>query len=546
MENCAFKKASYICLYLLLLLSGGATPPITAESKPAAKEAGAPVVFDGKPIFHVRERMLSFSAEERARAISTKLIRIAKDPSLSSEDIRVVSGEGTMDIVLGEQILMSVTLKDAKSSGVTIEALANQNLRAIKQAIRDYRQTHSFKNLLWSIGYTFVATLVLAFLLLLLRRLFPALYRRINSLQGRHIQNVRIQQIELLKAEQIISVLTGLARLARAIITLVLLYFYVPLVFSFFPQTKNWAAKLLDYIFDPLQSIGVSILNYLPNLFLIAIATVLVRFVLKFVRMIFNEIKRGRIVLSGFYPEWADTTYKITRFLILALTVVMLFPYIPGSHSSAFKGVSVFLGVLLSLGSTSAVANMMAGVLLTYMRPFKTGDRVKVGDTVGDVLEKNLLATRLRTIKNVEVTLPNSTVLNCSIINYSAMAKDQGTILNAKVSIGYDAPWRQVHDLLIAAAQETGDLMQTPKPFVLQTSLDDFYVSYEINAYTDAPHKMAQIYSHLHQNIQDKFNEAKIQIMSPHFMTQPEKAVIAAARSRNATGEEQKDAQSRL
>jgi small-conductance mechanosensitive channel len=197
--------------------------------------------------------------------------------------------------------------------------------------------------------------------------------------------------------------------------------------------------------------------------------------------------------------------------------LVMAFPYLPGSESEAFKGVSIFLGVLFSLGSTSAVANVVAGLILNYTRAFSIGDRVRIGDVEGDVIFKTLLVTHIRTVKNVEITLPNSTVLGGAVHNFSMAAKESPLILHTSITIGYDAPWRRVHELLISAAQSTQYILSNPPPFVLQTALNDFYVSYQINAYTDHPHEMARIYSELHQNIQDKFNEGGVEIMSPHY-----------------------------
>ncbi|NJN36121.1 MAG: mechanosensitive ion channel [Nitrospiraceae bacterium] len=175
--------------------------------------------------------------------------------------------------------------------------------------------------------------------------------------------------------------------------------------------------------------------------------------------------------------------------------------------------------MLFSFGSAGAVSNIIAGVVLTYMNPFRDGDRVKIADTVGDIIERTLLVTRVRTIKNVDISIPNSMVLSSHLINFSSVAKDQGLILHTSVTIGYDAPWKTVHGLLIEAARSTTDILKTPEPFVLQTSLDDFYVTYEINAYTDQANKMALIYAELHQNIQDKFNEGGVEIMSPHYAT---------------------------
>jgi len=276
------------------------------------------------------------------------------------------------------------------------------------------------------------------------------------------------------------------------------------------------AARLFGYIETPLVKVWHAGVTYLPNIFFILVIVVCTVYLLRFIRFLFSEVERQNISLPGFYPDWAMPSFKITRFLVIAFAVVVAFPYLPGSDSPAFKGVSVFLGVLFSLGSSSAISNVVAGTILTYMRAFTVGDRVKIADTMGDVLEKTLLVTRIRTSKNVDITIPNAMVLGSHIINYSSSAQ---LILNTTVTIGYDVPWRQVHELLIAAARSTERIMDQPAPFVLQTALNDFYVSYELNAYTNDPSAMASIYSELHAQIQDRFNEAGVEIMSPHYST---------------------------
>jgi small-conductance mechanosensitive channel len=242
------------------------------------------------------------------------------------------------------------------------------------------------------------------------------------------------------------------------------------------------------------------------------------RLVLRSLRRLTRQLTQGQLKLPDFHPEWARPTYQIVRVLTYALMFVLIFPYLPGSDSAVFQGVSVFFGVLLSLGSSSAVANVVAGLVITYMRPFAVGDRVKLGDVVGDVVEKSLLVTRLRTVKNEEVTIPNSTVLNGHTINYSKLCDKEGVILHTTVTIGYDVPWRQVHALLLAAAARTPGLLTTPAPFVLQTALNDWYVAYELNAHTLQAQHMLEQYSQLHGNIQDCFNEAGVEIMSPSYL----------------------------
>jgi small-conductance mechanosensitive channel len=328
---------------------------------------------------------------------------------------------------------------------------------------------------------------------------------------------LRIQRFELASAERLSQLLLFVARAARIALTLVLFYVYLPLVLSFFPWTVPLSRRIVGYALAPLAAVWNGLVDYVPNLFYMAVIVLVTRYVLKLVHSVFRAIEHGAITIAGFYPEWGEPTYKIVRVLILAFAAVVIFPYLPGAHTDAFKGISIFLGVLFSLGSSSAVSNVVAGVVLTYTRAFRMGDRVRIGETVGDITEKTLLVTRVRTIKNVEITIPNGTVLSSQVVNFTTLAAEHGLILNTTVTIGYDAPWARVHELLIEAARRTEHILSEPAPFVLQTALNDFYVSYELNAYTDRPDVMAATYSQLHQHIQDAFNEGGVEIMSPHY-----------------------------
>jgi small-conductance mechanosensitive channel len=346
---------------------------------------------------------------------------------------------------------------------------------------------------------------------------FRAMMKRVHDSRGSLIKPVKLKNLEVLSEERIVEAIGGSIRITRLFTIVALGYLYITVVFSFFDFTKTWAGTLISYIVDPLWNVLLSFIQYLPSLFFILVIIGVTRFAIKFIKLIFDEVARGSISLPGFYRDWAEPTYKIIRFLVFAFAGIVIFPYLPGSSSPVFQGISVFLGILFSLGSTSAISNIVAGVVLTYMRPFKIGDRVKIADTVGDVVEKTLLVTRVRTIKNVDITIPNSMVLGSHIINFSSSAQERGLVLHTGVTIGYDAPWKKVHELLIAAAQNTEGILKEPKPFVFQASLDDFFVSYEINAYTNRPNDMAKIYSDLHQSIQDRFNEAGVEITSPHY-----------------------------
>lgn len=363
-----------------------------------------------------------------------------------------------------------------------------------------------------------VATSLFLGFLKAFRELFPSMLDKVSAWGLTTKYSFKIQQVEMLSGAQISDSLLVLLRALRLATYVSLTYLYVTSILGFFPATRKLSVELLNYMIEPIKMIVREFIASLPDVIAIAIIIVVTNYIIKLIHMFFNGIERGAITFHGFYREWATPTYKIVRFFVLVLAAVAIFPYIPGSHSEAFRGISVFLGVLVSLGAAGSFSNIVAGVVLTYMRPFSVGDRVKIADTVGDITEKTLLVTRIRTIKNVDVTIPNALVLSSHIINFSSSAmKPPPLILHTCLTIGYDTPWQKVHELLIAAAKQTTHILEKPEPFVLQTSLDDFYVKYEINAYTGAPNKMAAIYSELHQHIQDQFNEAGVEIMSPHY-----------------------------
>jgi small-conductance mechanosensitive channel len=364
-----------------------------------------------------------------------------------------------------------------------------------------------------------IGTLILFFFVV---KLIGILHRKVRQSIIRSTQTkikaVKMGSYEFLNAQRIGELLLAALSLIRFFTVLVTFYFLLPLVFSFFPQTQTWADQLIGFVLNPVVHLLQAFINYLPNLFRIIVITFIFYYIVKAVRYLSDEIAKGSLVIPGFYADWAPITFGIFRFLLYAFMLVLIFPYLPGSNSPAFQGVSVFLGLLFSLGSTSAIGNMVAGLVITYMRPFKLGDLVKTGDIRGIVIEKSILVTRIRTIKNEEITVPNSKILSDYAVNYSKMAADgDGLIIHTEVTIGYDAPWETVHELLIKAALRTEGVEAQPTPFVHQTALSDFYVCYEINAYTKQARIMAHIYSTLHQNIQDCFNEAGLEIMSPHY-----------------------------
>jgi len=367
-------------------------------------------------------------------------------------------------------------------------------------------------------GFITIGALIMLILVFrLTHRALVSANAKLESWRGTKITPLQIQSYEVVSADRITELLKVLAKAVRVGALIVVVYVTLPVVLSFFPWSRGWVAYLLPYLTAPVYALVAGFINYLPNLFAIIAISIATRYVVRFSRALFTEVEKRTISFPGFHHEWAQPTSKLLSFIIIIFAVVLISPYLPGFGSPAFQGVSIFLGVLLSLGSTAAIANIIAGTALIYMRAFQVGDRVKIADTIGDVVEKTLLVTRLRTVKNVEVTIPNALVLGCQIINFSALAGAEGLILHTAITIGYDVPWRQVHDLLIAAGKAAPHVKIDPPPYVLQTSLNDYSITYELNVYTDEPAKSLEIYSSLHGNIQDRFNEAGIEIMSPGY-----------------------------
>ncbi|HSF79951.1 MAG TPA: mechanosensitive ion channel family protein [Anaerolineales bacterium] len=351
----------------------------------------------------------------------------------------------------------------------------------------------------------------------LMKSIFNHLSDRIEKWSYTHFQALRIYRLEIKLPNNVIDKILRSVKVLQGAAIFLVMSLGALLVFGLYPQTRGIVQGFFGKALEILRAIGQCLVVALPDLVALIAIGVFTFYTLRLIRFLSNGFKQGKVKLSGLHPDLVEPTFQIIRFLIICLALVAAYPYIPGSESPAFRYISIFIGFLLSLGSTSLVSNIVAGIVLTYMRGMKIGDRVQIAETVGDVIDRTLLVTRIRTIKNVVITIPNGLVLNSHIVNFSASAERTGLILHTSVTIGYDVPWRQVHLLLIQAAEATEHILEDPEPFVFQTSLNDYYVTYELNAYTRNPEKMAPIFSELHQNIQDYFNAAGVEILSPAY-----------------------------
>jgi small-conductance mechanosensitive channel len=479
-----------------------------------------PITLDGKELIVISTSPVgSLTPQKRAELVQQNIQSFAKSRS-SPSTLKITQKNGGYEIGNEQTILIVVSEADALPTGKTAALLAQDTLQHLQLAVTSYRAQHSWESYALGTVYTLLAILLLWQALRWNNRSFVWLSKKLAVLHENGTRGLQLKGAEVLSAHQLENLVLLALKALRMLGVLLCFYFLLPLVLSFFPETNKLSATVFDYLLSPFTAIIYGFVNYLPNMFSIAVIGIVAFYALKVIAALFNLIEQGDLKFDWFYDDWARPTYQIVRFLVIVTALISAYPYIPGSSSQAFQGVGLVLGAIISFASSSAISNIVAGVILTYTRAFRLNDRIKVGDTIGDVVEKTLLVTRIKTIKHVVITIPNSLVMGTQIINYStSAASGLGVILHTSITIGYDVPWQQVEDLMIAAALDTEQLLSDPKPFVLQTSLDDWYVAYEINAYTKQPEKMAVIYSDLHRNIQKQFDAASVEIMSPHYMT---------------------------
>lgn len=479
---------------------------------------GYPVIgFFKDTLFSIHNKLGSFSAKDRAEAVHKRIKKLPETANFTVDSLKIIETEAAYDIVFGETIIMTVTENDALWSNTTNLELATYQMNLISDAIQQYEDETNVWGILTKVGLAILVLIVILFLIKYVSKLFSWTAGKIEDQKGKRIKGIKFKNYTFFDADRQVSTLLLINKIFKWFTIVIAIYIALPVLFAIFPWTESFADTMFGYILNPVKKIFLAFWNYLPSLVTILVIIFIFRYILKGIRFFKTEIQRGNLAIPGFYPDWATPTYQLIRIVIIAFMFVVIFPYLPGSDSPIFQGVSVFLGFLFTFGSAGSLSNIIAGLVLTYMRLFKIGDRVKIGDVFGDVIEKSTLVTRVRTIKNEIISIPNSAVMNSHTINYSSDAPENGLIIHSTVTIGYDVPWKEMHETLIEAASRTELILKDPAPFVLQTSLDDFYVSYQINGYTRDPNKQAIIYSNLHQNIQDVCNERNIEILSPHY-----------------------------
>lgn len=524
--------ARSFAILLLLVAVAGVTCSGTAVAQSEGKDASlmaseremvtAPVMIDGRLLFRVRG-VTAFPADQRAVTIARRIRTLAANETTPPTALHLVAGEHSTDIVAGDSGIMSVFDADANAEapGLPRKALAQIYLKKIASAVEAYRAERGpeqlARNAVLAGAWTLLLVLVVFILFRSLRWSVVQIERRYSSAIG-HIESGTFR---LIRAGSIWLAIRFTIRFLTFVAALTLFYAYLHIVLAFFPWTRAISANLRALTLTPLLVLGNELLVAIPSLLIILLIVVVARYIIRLARFFFSAIENGAIKFSSFEAEWSKPTYNIVRVLIIAFAAMISYPYIPGSQSAAFKGISIFLGVLFSLGSSSLLANIIAGYTMAYRRVFHVGDRIQVGDIMGDVAQIGLMVTHLLSIKNEELVVPNSLILNSNVINYTSLARERGLILHTTVGIGYETPWRQVEAMLLMAAERSTGLLREPLPFVLQQSLGDYAVTYQLNVFCDKPGEMFSLYTELHRNVLDVFNEYNVQIMTPSYIADP-------------------------
>jgi small-conductance mechanosensitive channel len=483
---------------------------------------GVPVVVGVDTLFYIFTNRGGLSPRERANQISATINKLGKDLSIIPDSVFMYTEEYTTDIMYREKVILSRSDKDGLWMNMSRDELANQDKQIIVETLKNLKNKNSVMRLLNHL-FLFILVILIQYILIRLTNFaYRKLKIKIDSVKDKYLKPVYVRGYEFLGINHQEKIIFFLLNILRYLLIIIQLIISIPILFSIFPQTEDLAMQIFSYILNPVKKIIWSVISYIPNLFVIAIICLIIHYVIRGTDYLTKEIETGRLKLSGFYQDWARPTYSIIRFLLYIFMIVLIYPYLPNSDSKIFQGLSVFVGLIVSFGSSAAIGNLIAGMIITYMRPFRIGDRIKINDIIGNVLEKTPIVTRIRTLKNEIVTMPNSTIINSQTSNLSESARTKGLIIYFDVTCGYATPWRQIHQLLLAAAESTQDVLKDPQPFVLEQSFNDFYVGYQINVYINDADKLEDITSNLRQNIQDKFAEAGVSLLSSHYYVKNE------------------------
>ncbi|WP_299635980.1 mechanosensitive ion channel domain-containing protein [uncultured Ruegeria sp.] len=521
---------SLLTLFLCLAVPLKAQETPAEITEPNAEETEgfkAPVIVDGDMLFFLRGSS-ALPAPERAESVQNTIIEVAEASESPTVDITFEETNLGIRIRADGEIVSIVTVADAELDQMELDVLSFLHGQAIEEAILAYRSNRTEQARVsgaieaagWTIGFV-----VFVLVILWLHR---RIRRRTLKLVKRYLQDVETATAKSVQAEAIAALIRYGLNFVLLVIFFLGFYYYLSFVLLAFAETRYFAQLLLTYLTEPVLLIFKGILSYIPNLIMLSLIAWITLYIIKGMRVFFDAVEAGSFEMDDFEMHWVNPTFNIARVVVILIALVFAVPYIPGSDSAAFQGLTILVGAMLSLGANSVVSNMLAGLFVIYRRSTSIGDRIQIGKHIGDVVQIKLMETHLKSIKNELISIPNAQLMNSDVVNFSKKTDGSGLLLHTTVGIGYEEPPEKVEAMLIEAANRTKGIKAKPEPFVLWTALADYAINYQINGYTTRGSSIPKIRSDLHRNIVAVFNENKVQIMTPSYMADPPEPKIPA------------------
>jgi small-conductance mechanosensitive channel len=524
----------FIAWFLIVFLAIIASGAIAFGQISPSSSTGVPVVFDGQTLFIIRDNFGTISPRGRRIRAERRIAEFAVNYSIPLDDLHInaMDGDGIpVDVIAAaDQTIHFITELDARTVGKKRQQLSREILEKIRSAVQNYRRERSLQMVAIGLLFSLLATVALLVSFRFLNRLFLIAYQRIRAWEETHIQAVRLWGVEIIGPNQLDDLTTFVTKFVQVGINLGLFLLYFAFVLNQFPWTRELARYVWEVLLEKIQLGWQSLLVFIPNLITILLIIAVTYFFNNLFKTFFWRVRDGVLIIPGFYQDWAVPTYRLVTILLTAMTIMAIVPLLPGSQSPIFQGIGVVFGLLLSLGSSSVIANIISGCVLIYTRAFRLGDVVTIDRIEGQIIDKNLLVTRLLTSSNEVVSIPNSKIINGSIknLNFSSQELNKPLIVKATVYLGYDVPWPKVYDTLIKAATFLPGISQSYSPFVYQKELNNVYVTYILGVYLEldfvrgkSAKDFEQFYSLLNESIRNCCQEAGIRIFAPLYYPDP-------------------------
>lgn len=522
------KKLAQGVVVLLL-----ATAPLFAwsaddvvSSHPALRE-GLPLKIANRTIIILRGPIAGYTALDRVTGSSKRIEEILAAQQFPAATTQHHE-DGTLVLLGGKHAFLVTKIDIDNEAGETTANVAREAARRLEHAVLERREQETPRYIAFAVGHSAVATLLFSLLLWFIVRSNRWISGRLSLAAGVRAKKLQVGGVRLLDPSHVFLITKRLFTLLAWGLALFLATGWLTFVLEQFPYTRPWGEGMEGGLLNMLKTVALAIVHAMPGLLLVLIIFLIARGVMRIAAVYFDRVASGRIHVGWLDPDTVEPTRRIFSFVVFVFALAMAYPYLPGANTEAFKGLSVLVGVMVSLGGASVIGQGFSGLILMYIKAFRRGDYVRIGDTEGTVVELGMFATRIRTGLGEEITLPNSGIMGTTTKNYSRAIAGSGYVIDTVVTIGYSTPWRQVHAMLEEAARRTDDILKTPPPIVRQTALSDYYVEYRLIGYTpeERPVMRADVLNQLHGHIQDVFNEYGVQIMSPHYMMDPDEPQV--------------------